>query len=297
MKKKPIIQIYKVLICSLLLYCPLVIATNDLVVIDENWLTEHINDEQIVIVDVREKEKYLQSHITNAVNIPVSSTFSKGERTDLVAPLSEIKHIIGQAGISNSSHVVLYDSGSFIDAARVFWVLEVFGQSKVSVLNLGFKKWQSMGLSVDKEDVKPQAVAFIPAVNPDLLATSFQVRLAIDNPNHVLIDARPAEEYMGLVSKTKSFGHIPSAINVPSILNIDQDGLKLQAVENLLDIYGPFDKEKPITVYCNKGKESALVYYVLRKLGYKVSAYDGSWYEWSNSPKLPITNPSLIDTP
>jgi len=280
-----------------LLHLPIAMAEGHSMIVEPDWLLSHINDENLIIVDVRENDKYIQSHIQNAVSLPVSMTFSKGKRPDLVAPISKIKQLVEQTGISNSSHVVLYEDGSFINAARVFWVLEVFGQTRVSVLNSGYVKWETNGWPVSNEVIKRKSGIFIPSIKPELLATSFQVRLAIDNPNHILIDARPTEEYMGLESRTKNFGHIPSAVNIPTTLNIDLDVPKIQPIEELIKLYGPFEKDKPITVYCNKGKQSALVYYVLRKLGYKVSAYDGSWYEWSNTPKLPISNPNLNSIP
>jgi len=31
-----------------------------------------------------------------------------------------------------------------------------------------------------------------------------------------------------------------------------------------------------------------MAYFVLRHLGYKVRNYDGSWWDWSQNPKLPI---------
>jgi thiosulfate/3-mercaptopyruvate sulfurtransferase len=47
-----------------------------------------------------------------------------------------------------------------------------------------------------------------------------------------------------------------------------------------------------VITYCNRGKQSALTYFVLRKLGYKVSVYDGAWLEWGNDDQLPISQMS-----
>ena len=37
-----------------------------------------------------------------------------------------------------------------------------------------------------------------------------------------------------------------------------------------------------------KGVRSAMAYFVFRYLGFKVRNYDGSWWDWSHDPNLPI---------
>jgi len=94
-----------------------------------------------------------------------------------------------------------------------------------------------------------------------------------------------------MVSKTGYFGHISTAINIPFDLNLNASTSKLLSLSELSKLYEMLDKKKPVIVYCNKGKQSALSYVVLRYLGYKVSAYDGSWFEWGrkkNFPQHPI---------
>ena len=48
---------------------------------------------------------------------------------------------MGDLGISESDHIVIYDSSGFGPACRVFWTFRVFGHENVSVLNGGLFKW------------------------------------------------------------------------------------------------------------------------------------------------------------
>ena len=104
----------------------------------------------------------------------------------------------------------------------------------------------------------------------------------------MIVDAREAEEYLGIKSDSRRYGHIPGAINIPYEKNFTDDGTALRPFSELAKVYGGIDRNKKVITYCNKGRHSALEYFVLRQLGYDVSAYDGSWYEWGNDMQLPI---------
>jgi thiosulfate/3-mercaptopyruvate sulfurtransferase len=67
------------------------------------------------------------------------------------------------------------------------------------------------------------------------------------------------------------------------------DGPYLVSLERLEPLYRELIGDRSVIAYCNKGKQSALTYFVLRNLGYDVAAYDGSWHEWGNNPNLPIS--------
>ena len=256
-------------------------------IIQDQQLAASINQKDSIILDVRNRNAYLKSHIEGAVNLPVSKTFTIGERNDLIAPLSELISKFGRLGISVNSPVVLYDDGSFIDAARVFWILEMIGHNNVAILNSGFNTWRENRFPVSSTPTIPSTTDFVPAVSPSRLATYLQVKMLINKEYQVIIDSRPENEFSGFESKTGRFGHIPSPINIPFDENIDDSRLKLKSIEQLMELYKNIDIKKNVTVYCNKGKQAALSYFVLRILGYKVSAYDGSWFEWGELENFP----------
>lgn len=255
-----------------------------------NWLYEQLQQQNVVVVDTRDPVSYQSLHIEGAVNIPVENTFSPPPREDLVAPLSIIQALLSHAGIGNDTQVVLYDEKETVNAARVFWVMEVYGQHHVSILNGGFSKWLDSMYPVTSQMPSIKRKRFVPEIVPDRLSTKFSTRLAITDQSKILLDARNNDEYSGKIKKFERAGHIPSALNFPSSENLtEMDGhTEIKSVHELEKLYNRLDKNKKIITYCNKGKESALTYFVLRELGYTVSAYDGSWFEWNRDMSLPI---------
>lgn len=258
-------------------------------IVPAEWLQAHL-DSSVTIIDARDHQAYRKSHIRGAVSLPVAATFGPVPRADLVAPLASLRKLFSDAGISSDTNVVIYDAGSFIDAARLVWILEASGHQRVAILDGGFAGWQMIAGASETPEVVPLPARFVPAANPERVATKLSTRLAINNPNVTIIDARSNAEYQGKKSHTARKGHIPSAINIPWNRNFAEvNGVKrLKDLDALRAIYADVDPSKKVIAYCNKGKQSALTHFIMRELGYDVAAYDGSWYEWSNDDKLPI---------
>lgn len=260
--------------------------------VDIDWLQQHKDNNNTLILDVRKSQDYLEGHVPGAVNLPVDITFSQKDDMGFVGSPTQIRTILGNHGINNDTFVVIYDKGHFFDASRMLWVLKVYGHKKVALLDGGFSAWKKANKTVSTEVVNPEPTQFIPTLDPQHLTTLFSTRLATENPNIQLIDVRKIEEYTGEKSKSARFGHLPNALSFPSELNYEKrDGITLlKDKAQLAHIYSGLDKSKPVVAYCNKGKESAITYFVLTELGYQVSVYDGGWIEWGNQQQLPISS-------
>jgi thiosulfate/3-mercaptopyruvate sulfurtransferase len=256
------------------------------------WVQEHLHAEGVVILDTRDAKEYAKGHLPGAINIPVESTFAETGDINRVGSISQIRKLFSTHGVKNTDHMVLYDSGRLIDAARFFWVLEVYGHSKVSILDGGLAHWQKEKQPVQiAATTRPRSV-YIPNISSRHLSNQLTTRLAMTKTKVSIIDARSSDDYSGKTSKAKRFGHIPTAINVPWSQNyqVMGDHMMLRPDNELEEIYSNQDTKSDVIAYCNRGKQSALTYLVLRKLGYNVSVYDGAWLEWGNDDSLPISS-------
>lgn len=261
------------------------------VVIDTQWLKEHQNDSNLIIIDARSESDYKQGHIKGAVNIPVEDTFNPLIQTDRVGNIKYIAALFSSVGIRNDHTVVIYDKNSYIDAGRVFWVFEVYGHKNVKLLNGGLDGWiANSGQPLSQKNTTLQTTNYVPAIDPQRFVTKFSMRLAVRDKDKQIIDTRSRDDFDGKKSIASRSGHIPNAINVPWTENfVEVDGVKmLKPLDELRTIYDPLVNGKRVILYCNKGKQSSLSYTVLRKLGYDAAHYDGSWFEWGNDLSLPI---------
>ena len=260
-------------------------------VVPVSWIKDNLKNPNLVIVDLRKKEDYDKGHITGAVNMPgLESLFEKD--TWMIPKLDFLKELLSNAGINKDSLVVVYDNGDFFWAARLYWILEVFGHENVGLSKYAYGKYIQDNLPTTTEMSKPVRTEFIPRVDNNQIETKLSTLMAIGKKT--IIDGREKSHYEGKDSIAKRFGHIPTALNYACTNNfqVSKDGNFMKDFDELEKVYKDLPKEKEILLYCQGGAESALNYIVLKKLGFKASVYDGSWKEWGNDSNVPVENPS-----
>ena len=256
-------------------------------------LKQKLTDKQLIILDARTTEAYQAGHIQGALSYPVNLTYENQQLNGKISQPVATQKKFRQLGIAINSSVVIYDNGDLMDAARLFWVLEVYGLSRVKVLDHGYDNWlgKNFPVSLDEHTVLPSQ--YVTSINHKRLASKFTTQLATRNSNQLIIDARSISDYTGKTSSAKRFGHIPTAISIPSSQNIvlDDGFASLKSIDDLTEVYADIPKDKKIVIYCAFGRVSAGNYLALRELGYDVSNYDASWNEWANDFNLPIEKP------
>ncbi len=257
--------------------------------IETDWLSRHLNDAGIRIVDLRSREEYDKRHIKNAVHLNFKD-ITGDETARRKLPPENIPEILGNIGIDKNTLVIACDDDSSHYAARLFWILEYFGHKKVAILNGGCNKW----LREDREltDLEPdiKRKIFEPYLVPDKIATAEYILENISNPEVVLLDVRSKEEYSGDKIRAKRGGHIPGAVNIEwkKSMNDDQT-FKSPEVLNEMFIKQGVTKIKEIITYCQLAVRASHTYFTLRMLGYpRVRVYNGSWGEWGNDENLPV---------
>ena len=79
------------------------------------------------ILDTRPLQDYKAGHINGAISFDVSQTYSDMQINGKLTDPLEMQKIIQNTGLSRNDNLIVYDDGSFFDAARLFWALEVYG--------------------------------------------------------------------------------------------------------------------------------------------------------------------------
>jgi thiosulfate/3-mercaptopyruvate sulfurtransferase len=261
------------------------------VFVTATWLNEHLDDGDVVIVDVRQPFFYAQAHIPGAVSLPLVLLLSG---TAGVPNAETLAGQLGRAGITRESHVVAYDEGGSSSAARLYWLLTAYGHPRVSVLDGGVTAWRHSGLDWEYVPVAPEPADYpTPQIDAAVLSDAGDVLGSLGADDRVLVDTRSPAEYLGLQATALRNGHIPGAINIDWSANFrNVDGVALlQDDDSLRALYGTagLTSDKFITVYCASGMRASQTFAVLRNLGYpRVSIYLPGWNEWGNWADTPV---------
>jgi len=271
---------------------------NDLL-IEPDWLEEHLYDSDVRLIDCRPEEAYRQGHIPRAVRLPVPPEPDDPDPLWLKDPVdpkhvmnaSRFADLIGQAGIGNDSTVVCY-SDRVMYATRLWWVLTYYGHQKAKVLNGGWQRWQAEGREVSTEDEKPEPSRFSPAVKPKRIILFEELKVRFAEPAVKLLNLLPHAYWSGADNPfgNRHPGHIPGAANIDSNNFVDRDGNFKSAAEldALLSDAGISSTDE-VVVHCQAGVRTTVGFFVLSLLGSdSVRAYDGAMAEWANRDDVPV---------
>ncbi|MBI2866613.1 MAG: sulfurtransferase [Chloroflexi bacterium] len=264
---------------------------NPQLLVETDWLAQHLNDTDLRIVDLRAAAKYNEGHVPGAVNLAITLVTSNQPVQGMAAPPDKFAEVMGSLGIGNDHRVVIYDDNNGLSAARLFWLLEYYGQGKASLLNGGYPKWAAENREVTRVSPRASAAAFAARPDPSKLATKQDILDRLNKPGVVLVDARTPKEYTGEDVRADRGGRIPGAVNVNWQDTVAGQPAVFKSAAELRDMFtqAGVTPDKEAIAYCQTGVRAAVDYFVLRLLGYpKVRNYDGSWVEWGNDPTIPI---------
>lgn len=209
----------------------------------------------------------------------------------MMPPPARFADVMGRYGVGEGVHVVLYDSGAHIWATRLWWMLYAMGFDAVSVLDGGIRKWRAEGRALATQPCRYPPAAFVPRPRPRAFVDKAEVAAVLARGDGRLVNALPADEHHGRVTRVARPGRIPGSANVPAGSLLDPATGTYRPLADLAALFAEaqvLDAPRVIT-YCGGGIAATSDAFTLRRLGAReVSVYDGSLVEWSKDASLPM---------
>ncbi len=263
-------------------------------VIDASELATALDNPNLLIIDLSDRETYLQGHIPGAVYVDTARLMlGSGPVPNKLPTAAQLSQLFSGLGISNDTDVVVYDNQKGPWAGRMIWTLNLVGHERCSYLDGQLKAWTDAGYALETTENLPTAAPFSASIDERYLADIPFLTQKIDLQQQVIWDARSPEEYSGekIVNAQKG-GHIPGA-KLYEWTNVHRsaEDTRLRPADELrteLAAAG-ITTDKEVITHCQTHRRSGLTYLVAKHLGFnKIRCYDGSWFEWGNQADTPV---------
>lgn len=258
-------------------------------------LFQNIDQPNWVIIDCRFSladteaggKAFLKGHIPNAfyahLDKDLSSRVIPGKTGRHPLPdIDVLADKFSMWGIDSSSQVVVYDDKGGAIASRLWWLLNWLGHENVAVLDGGWQFWEKEKLPVSNQVSKSSRKKFIPKKQAHFTVSRREMGIQTEKTPPVIIDSRAHERYLGRIEPIDPIaGHIPGAINLPFMENLDAEGkfLSKEALQSrFLSIKAG---NNPPVFYCGSGVTACHNILAFKYAGYgQAILYPGSWSEW-----------------
>jgi len=180
-------------------YLPHMLVTTD-------WLQAHLDDRDLVVVDLRWHEdgsgraRYEAGHIPGAVFCDWSTDLVDTEHrfAFMLAPPWRFAEQMRRLGISDETKVVAYSDRLGSGPFRLWWACRVYGHQQVRILDGGLKKWLGEERPVSSTSFRPRPRhEWTPRHGEPLVATGQDVAEGERDPRITVLDSRPEEQFLG----------------------------------------------------------------------------------------------------
>ena len=274
--------------------------THPEVLVETDWVANHLNDPQLRFIEVDvDTAAYDSGHLPGAIGWNWKKDTQQSIRRD-IPDTQGLEELLSRSGVGNGTTVVLYGDNNNWFATFAFWLLKLYGHADARLMNGGRKKWVDEGRALTTLIPVVKRAAY-QAKDPDasIRARRELVVQSVGFNGRGLVDVRSPKEYVGELLAPENLpqegaqrgGHIPGAANIPWGQAVREDGT-FKTADELRILYGDkgLTPDKEIIAYCRIGERSSHTWFVLKYLlGYpNVRNYDGSWTEYGSLIDVPI---------
>lgn len=271
--------------------------------VSTEWLAAELGKSDLRVIDA---SLFLPAHGRNArtefeaAHIPGAVFFDIEEVADtsidlpyMLPPAEKFASRMQALGLGDGSRIVVYDNSPLHSAARVWWMLTLFGAHEVAILDGGFQKWRAEGRAIESGKPIVRHRHFTVWADKTLVRDQAQMVENLRHKKEQVIDARGAARFRGEEPEARAGvrpGHIPGAKNIPYDALFNEDGTfkPVDAIKAVFDAAG-VDLAQPTVATCGSGITAAVLAFAAALLGNKkVAIYDGAWTEWGGNPHNPV---------
>ncbi len=272
--------------------------------VSSDWLAAHLDDASVRVLDgsyhlpTAKRDaaaEFLAAHIPGAAFFDIEAISDHSSDLPHMLPTAEaFAAAAGALGIDSDTHVVVYDAYGLMSAARVWWMLRVFGHDRVSVLDGGFLKWRNDGHPVEAGAARNASRRFSATFRPELVRAKGDLVANLEAPAFQVVDARSNARFLAQAPEPRAGlrgGHIPGSASLPYTALLDPATQALLPPEAIAKIFAEagLDMGQPIVASCGSGVTACVLALGLYTLGHaNTPVYDGSWSEWGLPDGPPV---------
>ncbi len=272
--------------------------------VSSDWLAAHLDDASVRVLDgsyhlpTAKRDaaaEFLAAHIPGAAFFDIEAISDHSSDLPHMLPTAEaFAAAVGALGIDADTHVVVYDAYGLMSAARVWWMLRVFGHDRVSVLDGGFPKWRNDGHPVEAGAARNASRRFSATFRPELVRAKGDLVANLEAPAFQVVDARSNARFLAQAPEPRAGlrgGHIPGSASLPYTALLDPATQALLPPEAIAKIFAEagLDMGQPIVASCGSGVTACVLALGLYTLGHaNTPVYDGSWSEWGLPDGPPV---------
>ena len=256
-------------------------------VVDSAWLAEHLDEEDLVVGDVRGPNAHMRGHIPGSRPLVLGSPPPAADEESARELAREIALRLRRHGITGRERLVLVDRGDGIGAMPAAQMAELAGHPQRldparrdgSVAGRARRGSGGARATSARRELEP---------NPHALPTRQELAGRLGDSSLTLLDVRTPEEFSGRRGNQcdPRQGHIPGARNLEVGALFEAPG-RPAPPEQIRELVGLPDGAE-VVAYCHSGSRSAIATLALRSAGYDARNYAGSWHEWSRHDELPL---------